>query len=75
MSLPNLATEHWRWVACAAGLATLLLAAILGRYTLVASNDQSGAIVYRLDRWTGNVVGVAPSGSKSIIPREAPPPR
>jgi hypothetical protein len=33
----------------------VLVAAWLGRYELVAASTQEDQVVYRLDRWTGNV--------------------
>lgn len=42
----------------------LLLMAIQGRYVLEAASE--GVSVYRLDRWTGEVVLILPGGSVRI---------
>ena len=53
-------------------LVALAVAAWLFRFDLVAANDSS--MVYRLDRWTGNIMVAGALGTKQLEPvRQTPP--
>lgn len=57
-------------IASGCAAATLIVGMTLGRYTLVSSADHDSIIVYRLDRWTGNVAAVSVQGIKKLAPVE-----
>lgn len=59
-------------VALALGLVAAALALFLGRYTLTPSPAHDATIVYRLDRWTGEVTAINHQGTKRL--KEINPP-
>lgn len=59
-------TSFQRWVlACAVLL--IVVASLLGRWTIVMSSEQDSTRAYRLDRWTGEVVRLNVSEGETLV--------
>lgn len=59
-------------VALALGLVAAAVALFLGRYSVTPAPAHDSTIVYRLDRWTGEVTAINHQGTKRL--KEINPP-